>query len=185
MAGLAVGMNACAYDAVKLDSKVTNILNFAQTIGQDQAAANQKVAQWLNKDLTNKDGFRHFNDAEVIEIARIVESNATINAKVANLVTIIANNQATALKHAEEKAQHIAEQAKQTDEYINNEYKRNSARAEMERKSAAIAGGMLGALAMIIAYQLAQDLNVDITNYIRKIVSEMNPKTIPSKKWFS
>src|SRR5258708_22290812 len=100
IATIAIGIpfNTFTYDAVGLKNEVATASNFVQTLEQQPTAENRKVAKWLKKGLANKNYSSSFSNETVIEIARIVNSNATPQEKVTNLLTVIATEKAAALK---------------------------------------------------------------------------------------
>jgi len=175
IATLAVSINTCAYDAVGLKSEATKGLNFAQTLAQQPTTAiNAKVAQWLQKGLANQDYSSRFNNETVIEIARIVENNPTTEAKVTQLLAVLADEEAAAAKEAKKAV------------------KRERKWAQSRDKGAFIQGAMTCTLAMMAAYMILDLARMDLNFFIKKHdnallekVQEMINQATAPKKWFS
>ena len=143
------GAHTVAYDTVGLKSEATNILNFAQTLEQQPTTVtNSKVAQWLQKGLSNKDYSTSFNNETVIEIARIIDNTPTTEVKVTALLAVLANQEAAALKDAKK---HIKRQRKF---------------AQEDSKRALIAGAILSACVIGYGYMLADLVIFNIQHHI-------------------
>lgn|GEM_PF-6840529 len=116
MATLAISMNTCAYydyNCVGLKSEVIKILDFTQMIEQQATAASKKVVKWLKKGIIDESPNR-FSSQTVVEIAHIIEKNTTTTeTKVASILLIIANKEASALAEAQKQAKNAAKQAQE------------------------------------------------------------------------
>ncbi len=74
-------MQAQAYDAIALKTKVGSILDFAAVCKEKDAEA-QKVAQWLEDKINSTSDNYPTQDIEIITIARTITANTPMDTKI-------------------------------------------------------------------------------------------------------
>lgn len=100
VASMALGLqlNTAAYfSAADLKTEITSILDFIDVLDQENTAVAQKAGQLLDKEFRNEDKYdwdRYtLKDVDIIDMARIIAMDSTIDAKATAIVAIFAQQE--------------------------------------------------------------------------------------------
>ncbi len=163
--GLSMQPVAQAYNGAVLKTEITQILDFAQKLGTEA----QKVAQWLENKINSINSIYDTNDTVIITIARIINSDATMDAKIAALTQKMVDELAA---QAEEKA--AAEKRDQEWAAENKNYENKLAENKRKEQNiyAFVAGIEVSAIAVLL-YRKATQLIAQHDDALLNKASEM------------
>ncbi len=94
---LGLQLNSLAhFNATALKTEVTSILNFIDVLGNEETPQARKAFELLNKEFRAEDKYEPYwerytlEDIDVIDMARIIEMNSTIDAKIEEILALFA-----------------------------------------------------------------------------------------------
>ncbi len=95
---LGLQLNSLAYfSATTLKTEVTSILNFIDTLGNEDTPQARKAVELLNKEFRDENKYEYnryaLEDIDVIDIARIIEMNTSIDAKIEEILALFARQE--------------------------------------------------------------------------------------------
>jgi hypothetical protein len=82
------------FDALHVKNEITTILNFIPTLREQTDVNAKKIIQWLETQLDNTDWQTALDNFHIIALANTITQNTTIDAKINDIQTIIANKNA-------------------------------------------------------------------------------------------
>lgn len=102
--GLSMQFGAFArFDALQVKDEVTTILNFIPTLRQQENDNAVTTIKWLETQLDNTDWETALDNFHIIALANVITKDITIDAKIDEIQTIIANKNAENARQAQER----------------------------------------------------------------------------------
>jgi hypothetical protein len=178
---LIIGMQPIvqAYDVVGLKTEVAQILDASQSLYAQPSKEAKKAAKYLDKIITTNDSWYVSSD-EIIILARIINSNVTLDAKVAGILNIKAEKEAQKVQQLEQDAKNLEEFNKQKAKQHNKNTKKKVLDACIMTSLCAVYGIALTYMAYELLMRQVQLHDNDLLSKVQQMIT--SSKT--PKRWF-